>query len=257
MMKINRKILSIPPYISTSWEQVLALKTERQTQDLLELQISLKDGSTIKIPEMTDLVVEAIFSSHAKHLENPTTENKAQKENSFFMKEPPSTTLILEGPFPFSPGLLENPFLLGGGSMENLKNFMPVFQHDPEKSQEEILFPQSLIDKIVKVMKTLGVDKLNSLPKPEPHCNCPFCQISRSLRNSLEKDSTEVEEEIQESDLSFRSWIIQPTSKSTYTVTHPDALHESYTVDLGSESSPLSCSCGCNRCEHIRAVLSS
>ncbi len=64
-MQITPTILNIPPYISTSWDQIAYIKAEKQT-----LIVTLKDGETISIPDLTKKQLQQIFDTHATYLEN-------------------------------------------------------------------------------------------------------------------------------------------------------------------------------------------
>ena len=243
-MRINNKILSIPPYISTSWKQISSLKAEKK-EGFLQLHITLQDGSYTLIPQIESPVVDAIFSSHAKYLENEMPQEK----------QPPSI-FSFESPRMSSSALLDAPFPLPFPEFKNLTSFL---QHDSEKSLEAN-FPQEMLDKIAHLTKAMGISDIRLFPKAEPHCNCPHCQIARSMKKAFEETQREEEnslyldEEVTEKDLSFKSWFIYPLENNNYKVIHPDNKDEIYLVSLGS---PLSCSCGSNQCEHIRSVLSS
>lgn len=239
-IKINHKILSIPPYISTSWKNVLSLKTQ-QINNSLSLDILLQDWSCVTIPEIEREIVNAVFTSHAKSLEEETN----QSNLSPFPPMPPFLLNPVKDPSTF---LLDIPIPLGG-----FKALTSILQHDPEK-KEEPSFPADMIHKITTITKTMGVHDLDSLPKAEPHCNCPHCQIARSMRLAFEEPVQEIDEEISTKDLSFKSWIIHPPENNIYKVIHPDCPQEEYRVFLGS---PISCTCGSNECEHIVAVLNS
>jgi len=63
-MKINNKIFSIPPYISTCWNNVSALHMKGAT-----LIVSIIDGDTIEIPGLDAATTENIFNTHANFLE--------------------------------------------------------------------------------------------------------------------------------------------------------------------------------------------
>ena len=67
-MKINQKMLNIPPYISTSWKNVAALYVDNQ-QNKPVLSIALLNGTCVQIPNLTSCVLEAIFSMHSQYLE--------------------------------------------------------------------------------------------------------------------------------------------------------------------------------------------
>ncbi len=63
-MKINDKILSIPPYISTSWSYVKSLQMKGPF-----LVITLMGGEAINIPNLKGDIIEQIFIAHANFLE--------------------------------------------------------------------------------------------------------------------------------------------------------------------------------------------
>ncbi len=62
-MKIDH-ILSIPPYISTSWKHVTSLHLEEQS-----LIITLESGKHITVPGLEGELMEAIFAAHRRYLE--------------------------------------------------------------------------------------------------------------------------------------------------------------------------------------------
>jgi len=93
------------------------------------------------------------------------------------------------------------------------------------------------------------------IPKGEPHCNCPYCQIANAMQGTVsEVEEKEVEEEVTEDDLKFREWDIKQEGDKLYIVTNPLDADEHYQVFLGT---PVGCTCGQKNCEHIRTVLSS
>lgn len=243
-MRINNKILSIPPYISTSWKQIASLKAEKK-EGILQLHITLQDGSYTLIPQIESPIVDAIFSSHAKYLESETPQEKQPPVPFFFETQRLSSSALLEPPFPL-------PF-------PGFKNLTSLLQHDSERSLE-VNFPKEMLDKIENLTRAMGIEDLRLLPKEEPHCNCPHCQIARSMKKAFEdnieteESGIDLDEEVTEQDLLFKSWHIYPLENQNYKVVHPDNKDELYHVSLGS---PLSCSCGSNQCEHIRSVLSS
>ncbi len=241
-MKINHKILSIPPYISTTWNNISSLTTEEQT-DSLTLHIALADGSSVSIPNINHDLVDAIFRSHVKYLE----EESSSPNNNYAQASPASFLFdAVKDPSPF---VFDIPLPLGG-----FKTLTSILQHDPEKKEAPEL-PKNIVNKITSITKTIGNIDIEALPKAEPHCNCPHCQIARSMRIAFEAPNEELEEEeVPAEELSFKSWIIHPPENKIYKVIHPDNPQEEYSVFLGS---PVSCTCGSNQCEHILAVLKS
>jgi hypothetical protein len=246
-MRINHKILSIPPYISASWKNISSLKAEVASatpqNSLFDLYIFLQDGSSVCIPAMDQAIVEAIFTAHAKYLE---TEISAPKQ-------PP----LQMGPFSSETGTA----LLGGGmnfllppellAVDELK---PFVQHSEIHSDFPSL-PKELLEKVSNLARSLGIDGVKFVSKAEPHCNCPYCQITRCIAQEIEAKQEELllEEEVLEEDLRFPSWIIKSLDHHLYEVSHPDYEQK----NIVSLQSPIHCSCKNPGCEHIKAVLSS
>lgn len=244
-MKINHKILSIPPYISTSWKNVLSIHVTQQEQNLL-LSIILLNGSVIEISQLEQPVIDAIFAAHEKFLEqdqtSPTPKNFPPSiTNNTNQSTAPSN----------APSVIGFPIKFG---IEGMDNFGPLLQHNSEAASSPDL-PKEVLEKIAGLSKIVGFESGDSLPKPEPHCNCMHCQILRAIHNTEALPSVENEEElVTESDLKFRDWDIEQTSEKLYLVKNPLNSEEHYNVYLGQ---PLGCTCGENSCEHIRAVLNS
>jgi len=124
-----------------------------------------------------------------------------------------------------------------------------AMQHNPDQTDAADL-PKEMLEKITGIAKAAGMEDLSHLPKAEPHCNCPFCQISRMIHAEKKDD----DEEIPDAELTFRTWDIKRSSEKLYLVTNPLDKNEYYSVYLGD---PLGCTCGAKNCEHIRAVLNS
>lgn len=222
-MKITHKILNIPPYISTSWENIKLLALDGPN-----LVIILQNESRVVIPGIDKNTLTAIFDAHAKALEERT---KPGKINLSF-------------------GLPAQNFL-GSSGLEGLPQAM---QHNPEQANMPDL-PPEMLDKISALAKAMGVDDSNVLPQAEKGCNCTHCQLARALRGEGKHELLEKEtEEVSEEDLKFRSWDIEQTGENQYTVSNPFNKNEKYTVFLGK---PIGCTCGSDKCEHIQAVLKS
>lgn len=228
-MRINHKILSIPPYLSTTWKNITSLQSS-QSNGKTSLTIQLQNGSCVQIPEIDPEIATIIFTSHAKYMEQ---EAPPEKEKSIVEK----------------PKLPPLEFL----ELETIQSML----HHKEEEKNAPNLPQSLLNKVSELSKEIGFSDFEHLPTPEPLCNCPHCQIANVIRKTFLTPShfleTE-EEEILESDLAFRSWIIEPMKKNLYRVAHPDERNQTYQVSL---ESPIHCSCGSNQCEHILAVLNS
>src|SRR3989339_1424676 len=82
-MRINHKVLSIPPYVSTSWKNISSLQSKKDNEQH-SLLVYLQDGSCILIPNLEEVVVQAIFAAHAKYMEL----DKVSAQTSDIKKQP-------------------------------------------------------------------------------------------------------------------------------------------------------------------------
>lgn len=239
MKKINRKILSLPPYLSTSWKNISLLHVKKEASSSI-LVVTLQNGSTIEIPHLDQTTIQEIFAAHSQSMET-MEESPGIKTQKMPESSKSTATLSLGVPFQFGEG------------MENFSSFL---QHNPAQAHLPNL-PTEMIEKIRAVTKAMGLnlDQAN-IPKAEPHCNCMYCQIARAVSEEGPEAaiSREEEEEVSDDDLSFRSWDIKKEGENLYVVTNPIDKNEHYQVYLGT---PIGCTCGEKNCEHIRVVLSS
>lgn len=228
-MKINNQVLSIPPHISTSWKNIDSILMDAEEN----LIIILNNNTKISIPNLEKSIINVIFDAHSKYVEQSPKE-QSQKVNSSF-----------------SMGL---PIKIGAEGLESLGSAM---QHNSANSDAPDL-PKEILNKITSISKIMGAENPDMIPKAEPHCNCVHCQIARAMRGEeKEINSPEVnqlEEEVSEEDLKFRTWDINQTDTQLYIVSNPIDPNEKYNVFLGK---PIGCTCGQQNCEHIRAVLNS
>lgn len=235
-MRINPKILSIPPYISTTWKNVSSLHVEARHSSLV-LVIILQSGTRIEIPGMDPGIIKAIFAAHAGFIELESNTGA----------RPSKIGASHDAVFSFGTSI--KPDFLSA-----FENFGPLLQHNPDRSDDPDL-PLELLEKISGLSRTLGLRDPALIPEPEQHCNCMHCQIAKALRHGLVEDQKEAEEEIvTDEDLKFRTWDILKTGDKLYSVSNPLDTHEQYSVYLGE---PVGCTCGGPHCEHIRAVLNS
>lgn len=248
-MRINHKILSIPPYISTAWKNVLSLHVEYQDGNAY-LLINMQNGTTVEIPGLDGTLLEAIFTAHERSLE---------QEN------PPEQKALSPFPLPklsISPNetltVINFPFRLGPEGIEN-GNMGTILQHNPEGAEGPDL-PKEILEKVASLSKMIGIDNPDAFPQPEPNCNCTHCQIMRAIHQELQGSQINAEpkeselELVSDEDLKFRDWEIQQTTDKLFVVTNPLDQNENYNVFLGS---PIGCTCGEKNCEHVRAVLKS
>lgn len=232
---INEKILSIPPFISTTWESVTALHISNEGNSS-HLVISLNSGTVIKVPNLSQDLLTKIFQTHTQYISSQDTKNRQKPMND------PAGLFNLD-----SIAGIGFPMRFGGG----LEGLGAAMQHNPEQSNAPNL-PKDVLEKISAVAKIMdsGQNLTQSL-KPEPHCNCMHCQIARAV-NGIIVEEVSVEEEVSEDDLKFKTWDITQSGDKLYTVSNPLDTQEHYSVYLGE---PLGCTCGQKNCEHIKAVL--
>lgn len=226
---INSKILSLPPYISTSWDNITSLHVEDEGQQKV-LMVFLTSGMQIKIPGLDIKLIDAIFTQHARFLDQGAPGKITGQTQGSLGGE----TLLL------------TPFKLGELSLDALQNFM---HHNGEQKNAPNL-PADVIEKLTHMLKTLPEEEFKHLPKPEPHCNCFYCQITKNIQN----DETAIEEEVSEDDLRFKTWDVLQKDDKVFVATNPLDKSEAYQVFLGD---PVCCTCGKKKCEHIEAVLRS
>lgn len=242
-MKINENIFCLPPYISTSWNNISALYMKETT-----LMINLFDGETVQIPDLKPEVLELIFECHAKFLEENTSlethEGNALTQFSFQQSQAGIG------------GETEFPLKFGIGAMDA---WGAALQHNPIQANMPNL-PEEVLEKVRSISKIIAPEDSSMTPKPEPHCNCMHCQIARAINQGLGlndiylKTDHPIEEAISETDLNFQQWDIEQTDEKMYVVTNRLDRNETYHVFLGR---PIGCTCGKEGCEHILVVLKS
>lgn len=238
-MKINEKILSIPPYISTTWSHISALRMKGNL-----LSITLTDGETISISGLSQDQINLVFSYHAAYLEKEILPT-AQANHAM-----PSMGMLKEGMGSFAePTTLS--FALG-----SMDSFNTMIQHNQSQANSPDL-PPEVLHKISQFAKAvIPLDDMQ-LPKAEPHCNCFHCQIARAINSAVQADQiieTEIEEVVKDEELQFEQWSISSAGDKLYNVVNRLDEYEKFRVYLGD---PVGCTCGKEGCEHILAVLKS
>ena len=63
-MKITANILSIPPYLSTTWKNISSLHVEGE-----RLIVLLQNGTSVEVPGLSSATIEEIFDAHARSTE--------------------------------------------------------------------------------------------------------------------------------------------------------------------------------------------
>ena len=241
MKKINHKLLSLPPHISTSWKNINTLHM-KEIEGKPVLVIVLHNGTLVEIPGLEGTLVEQIFEAHSKYIDQETKEPQVESLKEF---EPSNK----EKDVSFSFGI---PFQMSGA--EGAENIGSFLEHNPEQADAPKM-PPEVLQKITSITKALGMDMQQmNIPKAEPHCNCPYCQLARAIQGSTSEEEIPEEEEITDDDLRFRDWDIKQEGDKLYIVSNPLDANEHYQVYLGS---PVGCTCGKQDCEHVRTVLNS
>jgi hypothetical protein len=248
-VKIDEKLICIPPYISTTWELVTFLQAEEDTEThLFTLVIHLADETVVRIPQLDASLIDIAFAAHSKHLEKKGAIPIRAKKG----EEAKTIGGLLQQLTGLSPEQLANvPIRFGIGGIEGLPG-MEVLHHNQAQANSTDL-PAEILEKISAMIKMMTNGDLNAFPKPEPHCNCPHCQVARSIHNlQKNEESTEYDHPVADEELKFRDWDILKKADNLYIVTNPLDPKEQYSVFLGA---PIGCTCGESHCEHIKAVL--
>jgi len=243
-MKINEKVLSIPPYISTTWANIASIRMKAS-----QLSITLTDGDSINIPCLEKEIIDLIFKTHVEQIEKNNFQELNIKKNRLEMETKHLSSLFGEN---------EARELPIGFGFATLDGFNTIMQHNPQEMNAPDL-PNVLLDKIESIAKMMTPEESVLLPKEIPNCNCFHCQITKTINHFAEKKSdfnelilVPIDEEVTDLDLQFNQWDVSNTGDNLFNVTNKlDAL-EQYTVFLGT---PVGCNCGHQNCEHIIAVL--
>ncbi|MEN9654437.1 MAG: hypothetical protein RL235_549 [Chlamydiota bacterium] len=213
------QLLSIPPYLSTTWNNVASLHA-REKGALFCLVVTLQNGAQVEAPNLSKGAVEAIFEGHARY----AGRDAADVKSLFAFLSPP-------------------------GGDEKIDMALGL-EHNSAQSRLPPLAPE-VLEKMLSVLAGLGLATNTEGMRPELDCQCIYCQCARVLQS---KAGGAAEEEVALEDLSFRDWEVTSTADKLYTVRNPLNLTEQYSVFLGE---PLGCTCGEEHCEHIKAVLRS
>lgn len=232
---INEKFLNIPPFISTQWDEVKFIHLQETT-----LVVEMKQGVAVRIPNLSQEMIEVIFSAHSLYLKKQETA--------------PSQHIVEHARIQITP------IRLGGSANPAFEQFNSSMQHNPELAQAPD-FPPEVLQKIAAIAKVVMPNHPVQLPKAEPHCNCPHCQIARAIQvgvegevESIEDRAVEYEEFVADDELKFEQWSILSKENNLYEVSNKLDPHEQYLVCLGER---VGCNCGKEGCEHIIAVLNS
>ena len=231
-MKISEKILNLYPYLSTEWKNIASLHRENKENSPI-LIVELKTGSKVEIPSLSSQEMQDIFRFYEKYIEESALDKPVKKN-----------PLGIDLKFLSSPSSV----------LPTLDLAASILQHDHSQAQTPD-FPEQMLEQISNFSKNLTPSEIALLPKPEPHCNCPHCQIMKALHKNTPPAFFLPEEEIvEDKELKFSNWTIKEEGKNLYSVINPSDTEEHYQVFLGN---PVGCTCGHRGCEHIEAVLRS
>ena len=235
-VKINEKIFSVPPYLSTNWSRIAALHIKGGI-----LAVTLTDGETIDIPNLSAEAIDLVFSYHAAYLEKehvehlPITHSDIIKQQ---MMNPPSDSAL-------------------SFSINSFDGLGSPMQHNPAQANAPDL-PPEVLEKIAAVARIFNPEETKILPPPEPSCNCFHCQILKALNPPSAGipplNLEHAHEVVPDEELRFEQWGIVQTGDNLFSVTNKLDTAEKYSVFLGN---PVGCTCGKEGCEHILAVLKS
>ena len=80
---ISAKILSIPPYLSTSWKNISSIYSQPTSDQKFTLTISLNNQTQVVVPNIEQSVIDSIFEAHAKYGNVQETELVFPNSNTF------------------------------------------------------------------------------------------------------------------------------------------------------------------------------
>jgi len=221
-MKINPKVFSIPPYLSTAWDNISSLHVKEEA-GVMRLIVLLHDGPVVEIPNLSREEIHAIFEAHAQFIERQEAKKPSEEASLSFSLPAREQGNVLD-------------------------SFGPPTQHNPDQADLPPL-PPGVLKRISAIASAFGAEAVGGMPESVEGCNCLYCQVMNAIQGKTEPE----EEAVTEEDLKFRNWEIQQTADKLYSVTNPIDANEHYSVFLGQ---PIGCTCGSKNCEHIRAVLS-
>lgn len=249
-MKIDQHIVSIPPYISTSWDHVRSLSVKDRI-----LIISLNDGEIIRIPGLSEADIENIFKAHAQWLETDIQQESLGDVLFDGSTLGMGSSISDQGKTTFSLSLGGFP---GLSEMGGLNGMGMVLEHNPAQAAAPNL-PQEVLQRVGSIGRMMLPEGSDAVPVAEPHCNCYFCQIARAIHGEktpidLPPPQLEHEENVDDKELTFCQWEIRPLGEQIFEVINRLDNLESYKVCLHPR---IGCTCGHEGCEHIIAVLKS
>ena len=246
-MKIDHYIVSIPPYISTTWDHIRSISAK----DGL-LIISLNDGEIIRVPKLSEIDIENIFKAHAQWLDEDQLHHEASKDIMIDNSPLGMGTIVSDdGQTTFSLSLGGFPGLPG------IPGMGVALEHDAAQAAAPNL-PKEVLERVGVIGKMMLPEGTDAIPHAEPHCNCYFCQIARAIQGEIASKASPIGEleieNISDEDLNFCQWEVRPLGDQIFEVINRLDTFESYKVCLQPK---MGCTCGQEGCEHLVAVLKS
>jgi len=244
-MKINSKILHLPPFISTSWTEVSAIFMREHA-----LHILMLTGEAIVVTGLPMELLHLIFKSHAEYLILSSAHPGLAPVPYQIVQLGSQLQAMQHGGDPVHTEIIRF-------NLDNMESFASAMQHNPAHAHIPNI-PKEVINKIAQVAKIVAPEEISNLSHAEPHCNCPHCQLARAINNQeplpAPAQAPIAEEPVSDADLKFQQWDIKESGHMLYSVTNRLDTQETYSVHLGE---PVGCTCGKHGCEHILAVLRS
>lgn len=208
--------------------------------------VTLVDGTSVSIPDLTEQEIERIYTMHAAFLEREENQEEKSQGTPF--------DSILSG----LGGSSNTPFSMSFGLSDGISTAM---QHNPTQSEMPEL-PPEILEKVSTLSKIVSPDEIAAMPDPIEGCNCLYCQVTRTIKRENAPQFEEgpgpidelIDDDIPEEELKFDQWMIEEVEDNLYVVKNKLDPHEEYRVFLGE---PCGCTCGEKHCEHIVAVLKS
>lgn len=155
-MIINKQVLSIPPFISTSWKDIELLLSDGHST----LNIYLKNGTLVKISNLLKEDLDLIFKVH----------------QDILLTQQDTRISSMMDPLLFS--------FTG-----------PMLEHDPDL-QDSSPLPDEVKNKLKSLIDGMPKIEKSKLPEIHQNCNCPYCQIMNLVHGTDDEEDIVSEDEL-------------------------------------------------------------
>lgn len=226
-MKINKNMLSIPPYITTTWDNITCVQACVVQDEFVDIKICLADGEKVEVPHVPEKIFNKIRDEYEKFIESSSINTPADLGG------------IASGIADIFQGANRELPAIGRGENVGVIGF-PVSGHPRQHHEAPVLGKEALR----QITKTLGEKAFEG--EYITKCNCIYCQSCRFVQDKKNKESGEKPLEFSD------AWLVEEVGTDKFIVR--DKMKESnvFTVYLKPK---IICSCGSNVCEHIKATL--